>query len=69
MEWIKCSDIMPNQNTKVLVFCPSDGILTSGVMLADWYDSKNGPFWWCPCRQTNEIKPSHWMHIPKDPKD
>ena len=66
MEWISVRNKLPSkEHHMVLVLdceCPY-----KSIVLAKWMDD----FWWVDSRCTDmwEIKPTHWMPLPKPPKD
>lgn len=67
MEWIKCSDRLPEIETDVLItgllgrcrFYEIAGIF--GESEHNWYAQSTA--------NTPRFKPTHWMPLPKPPKD
>lgn len=65
MEWIKCSEKMPELNQDVLIYDSENKHVFSGVLRKrhkeeDFYDNR----WGYP---TSNI--THWTNLPQPPKD
>jgi len=67
MQWIKCSEQMPEENMKVLIFISAAESCDAGIMLADYMNTEVGPVWFCNCHETDALFPTHWMSLPSFP--
>ena len=70
MEWIKCSDKLPEKDETVL-FYDGDEIRSGYLRMFEYYYSENKLEWHtnCDCRDNwEEYKPTHWMLLPEKPK-
>lgn len=59
MNWIKCSDRLPESEVRVLVFIPEYGIQIITKDRASWHDDDNYDY------KLSEV--THWMPLPTDP--
>lgn len=68
MEWIKCSDRIPEENRAVLCFIPKDDEYDEDIMIGEWYSANDKIIWWCACRSSEPMRVTHWMELPFGPK-
>lgn len=77
MEWIKCSERLPNDDEDVLIYDYRDGI---GIGFYEYsnvsgYYEKDGSFfitnsgWEVSYDWARHMDPTHWMPLPKPPKE
>ena len=61
MEWVKCSERLPEKYKEVLTFRPPDEIIISYL---SWMIEVDEPIW------ADEVSNyTHWMPLPLPPKD
>lgn len=64
MEWIKCSDEVPDNRKMVLLVAINQG--PKGSYTTDMYCGwRNGYEW---SRWPHPFKPTHWLPLPEPPK-
>ncbi len=64
MEWIKCSEKMPEDDSKIIGYSIEDGI-----MVMQYYKDYNRFYWSWSREDSNKIRDvTHWMIIPEPPK-
>ena len=61
LQWISVMDALPGKNTEVLVFTSSDA--------CDIGYYSNCGNWVCFATDRPDIVVTHWMHLPKPPKE
>ena len=64
MDWIKTEDSLPEENAIVLLYSENYGINIGRLISKDIWSVggiSGGP-------NSEKRKPSHWMHLPEDPK-
>lgn len=67
MEWIKCCDRLPENDDSVLIYNPKDGISTGEFNASEVSKYNSGwdsAYDWAPY-----MSPTHWMPLPKEPKE
>jgi len=68
MEWISVKDKLPNNGDAVL-------IIENNIILVALYYQVEPPWCWdipdgiCYCTANIDIKPTHWMPLPKPPEE
>lgn len=78
MQWIKCLDRFPDNDDDVLVYNPKDGISTGHFdkkKCSGYIDEDTGQItltkvgWQTDYEWAPKMNPTHWMPLPKEPKD
>ena len=75
MNWIKCSERLPEINKWVLVYAsgePDEKTITTSCFLT--IDIRDRPIWnllssGCGCCDSDLTNVTHWMPLPEPPKD
>lgn len=77
MEWIKCSDRLPElslgeegkkdlPSATVLVHVPGNKRIIAGYLTKYGWEEDTGTS--CGCCSIGDVKPTHWMPLPEAPK-
>jgi len=61
VEWIKCSDRLPEENVKVILYDSSTGVDCGILVDGEWQIITNGG--WDGCDNV-----SHWQNLPEQPE-